>query len=572
MKHTKKILAGAISLALFASAQAAAVNYIGITTDTDVTTVIDLGNRTVRSNLNTTTLVYPSDAAFAAALGGTFVSATGSSPATWTWLASETNILQELVFITNGDLVIEAGSIVRGQPDGGTFNPGALAISRGAKIIAQGNSGAPIVFTGAGTGAAGTVRASGLSPAFWDSAPLTAPKAPTDAGKWGGLLVMGNALTNSDRNPATAAQEMFDIDGLNAVATDDRFSIEGIPASSTAFIGGYDRFGGFAANDNSGVMTYLSIRHGGANLAANNEINGLTLGAVGRGTTVSYIEIWGNTDDGIEIFGGSVNLDHVAVFAQQDDGLDLDVGYTGTIQFALVVNSTASDKVGEWDGSYQQETSINGVTYAASGPVAGTFLPTAQFTVANATFIGNSGNTSATISGLHIRDQAAPRFINSIVVNLGIVGTSGPVEVDNRGTGAQATTNLFDKEIAYLKGITFWKTGNTGVLNYTADVNGYVQNGSLSNTIARAKIGAAKFENTFNVDPGLVNVPVGALPSGLLLNPVPASAIGAAFDELVAAGQSSYAVVSYRGAFENDQPVLWTADWTAADAYDLIVK
>jgi len=569
MKLNKKILAGACSLALFASANAA-VNYIGVTTDADSTTVIDLGARTIRSNGNATVSVSGSDAAFQAALGGgAYLPASATQPASWSWDAGDTFILEEQIFITNGVLSIAAGSIVRGQPDGGTFNPGALAIGRGAKIIANGNVGAPIIFTGAGTGVAGTVRATGSSPAFWDSNPVGAPKAAIEAGKWGGLLVLGNALVNSDRVPGTAAQEYFDIDGLNTVATDDRFSIEGIPTTTTAFIGGYDRFGGFANNDNSGIMTYLSIRHGGANLATANEINGLTLGAVGRGTTINYIEIWGNTDDGIEIFGGNVNLDHVAVFAQQDDGIDLDVGYTGTIQFALVINSAGSDKLGEWDGSYQSETSINSVAYPASGPMSAGLIPTANFVVANATLIGNrpTGANTNFVSGLHIRDQAAPRFLNSIVVNPGTVGISGPIEFDNRATGAQSTVNLLDKEVSFFKGITFVVTDGA----YAATATGFINNGSLSNTIARAKLSLAKFENTFDtVNPFPTAVPVlGAIPVGF--DPRPSSAIGASFEEEFVASTANYSATAYRGAFESGNP-LWTNDWTAAAASGLLTN
>jgi len=569
MKLTKKILAGACSLALFASAKAA-INYVGVTADTDVSTVIDLGALTIRSNGNATAVTSANAAAFQTALGGgTYTAATATQPASWTWGAADTFVLQELIFITNGVLNIEPGSIVRGQPDGGTFNPGALAIGRGAKIIASGTVGSPIIFTGAGTGSSGDVRATGSSPAFWDNNPIGAPKPATAAGKWGGLLVLGNALVNADRNPATPAQEYFDIDGLNAVATDDRFSIEGIPTATTAFIGGYDRFGGFANNDNSGVMTYLSIRHGGANLALANEINGLTLGAVGRGTTINYIEIWGNTDDGIEIFGGNVNLDHVAVFAQQDDGIDLDVGYTGTIQFALVINSANSDKLGEWDGSYQSETSINSVSYPASGPMSAGLIPTANFVVANATLIGNrpAGNNTAFVSGLHIRDQAAPRFLNSIVVNPGTVGTSGPIEIDNRATGAQSTVNLLDREVSFLKGITFVVTDGA----YAATATGFINNGSLSNTIARAKISLGKFENTFGTaNPFPTAVPLlGAIPVGF--DPRPSTTIDASFEEEFTASTANYTAVTFRGAFEGGIN-LWTNDWTAAAASGLLTN
>ncbi len=573
--NKKIMLAGLASLALSMAAYAAP-HYIGNASDGDLTTIINLGARSIRSAGVTTT--YPSAAAFEAALGGSLLDATSTAPALWTWPNDDVNepmIMEDNVFITNGHLFIPEGSVVRGQPrSGAPFDAGSLFIARGAKLLAAGSSSAPIVFTTAALNNAGNpgARASGANVQnFWDkpyvNGVLQTPKAPSNAGLWGGLIVLGNALTNADRLPATATQQLFDIDGLNTVATDDRFEIEGVPAGDAVTLG-IDRFGGFATEDNSGVLAYLSLRHGGANIATANEINGLTLGAVGRGTTIHHIEVWGNTDDGIEIFGGSVNLDHVVVVAQQDDGLDLDVGYTGTIQFALVINSQLSDKLCEWDGSYETETSINGVSFAASGPVTASLLPVAQFTVANATLIGNNGGTNITPSGMHIRDQAAPRFVNSIVVNPSIQGTTGPIEFDNRSAGSMSTVNLLDKEVSYFKGITFFDTTAT-----LTTVNGFVQNGSLSNTIARAKLSDVKFQNSFNVNPGFGSaVPVGALTSGLLFDPRASSAGNAVQDDDVFGANAAIQPVSYRGAFDANEATLWTADWTAADAYQLIIK
>jgi hypothetical protein len=574
--NTKCILAGLASLALLASAQAAAVNYLGNAADGDLTTIIDLTARTVKSAGNTTT--YASDALFTAALGGSLTGATATSAAVWTWPATETFVLEDNVFITKGDLYIDAGSIVRGQPrSGSAFDAGSLAIARGAKILAQGGVGASIVFTTAALDNAGSpgARASGLTPTFWDADPVNSPKNPANAGLWGGLLVLGNGLTNSDRIASTTAQSFSDFDGLLAANADDRFEIEGMPAGD-ASTAGVTRFGGFSPNDNSGIISYVSIRHGGANIAANNEINGLTLGAVGRGTTINYVEIWGNTDDGIELFGGSVNMDHIVVVGQQDDGIDIDVGYNGTIQFALVINSPASDKLAEWDGSYEAETSINNVTYSPA-PVASALLPVANFIVANATMIGNTGGTAATISGMHIRDQAAPRFVNSIVVNPGfvsttnpdtmVVTTSGPIEFDNRATSYMSTLNLLDKEVSYFKGITFFDTTST-----MTTVNDFVRSGSSSNTIARAKLSDAKFQNTFNVNPGFgTAAPVGVLTASGF-DPRPSSAGSAVFDDEILVVSSSMVNASYRGAFDPNEANLWTLGWSAAEAFGLLIQ
>jgi hypothetical protein len=557
----------------------AAVRYVGNNVDGDVTTIISLNPLSI--NGTTTT-----EAAFEALYGGDYVAAAGTQAATWTWAAADTFILQELIFITNGTLSIEAGSIVRAQPDaGGNFNPGALTIARGAKIVAPGNPAAPIIFTSASTTVLSSpTRATGSNPTFWDNDPVGAPKSPLIAAGWGGLAILGNAPVNSDRDGA-GLQDYFDVTGNTAaisngtavtgtrsVQNDDRFSLEGVPPASLAFTSGVDRFGGFNPTENSGVLTYVSLRHGGANLTLNNELNGLTLGAVGSGTTINHIEIWGNTDDGVEIFGGSVNLQYVAIFGVQDDGLDLDVGYTGTVQFLFVVAGGTTDKLGEWDGSYASETSINGGSYA-TGPVSPSLNPVASFTVANATLIGNSNGSFA--SSLHIRDQAAPRFLNSVIVNATKLGSAGPLEIDNRATttGFNTVSN-FTTGLAALRGVTLFSTAATYTSFATTGANpSWVQNGSNNSAIATEFVKAVNGNNP-NDNPGFVNLPTGGnLNASLLLDPRPSTITdGAVYNEEIAFASASFVPVGFRGAFDANEPNLWTADWTAADAYGLIVK
>lgn len=560
-------------LGLAASAQGA-VNYVGAVGG-DVTTIVNLNPLSVNG-------AAQSEAAFETLYGGDYTPASGTEPATWYWAAADTFILQELVFITGGNLYIEAGSIVRGQPNDGSFNPGTLVISRGAKLLAPGNVSAPIVFTSASTTAptsnssgAGLTRASGATPTFWDNDPLTTPKSPLIGNTWGGVIICGNAPTNSDRDGA-GEQDYFDITGnagaisngaavtgTRSVSNDDRFSIEGIPGTSAAFLGGYDRFGGFNAGDSSGVLTFLSLRHGGANLTANNEINGLTMGGVGRGTTVNNIEIWGNTDDGVELFGGNVNMQNIAIFGVQDDGLDLDTGYTGTVQFLLVVAGSATDKLGEWDGSYQAEVGINGATYT-TGPVTITRAPFANFTIANATLVGNSNASKS--SGLDINDQAMPRILNSIIANPGQVGAAGPIEIDNTATGVYSTTSNLIAGRSYFKGVSFSSAAfNTATLLF--------QNGS-SDAAVRTEVSKAEYVNNFNATLGFVNTPTGGtLPADLEFDPRPVAIEDAAYlEESFVATDSAYVVTTYRGAFDPSLVNLWTAGWTAADAYGLIVK
>ena len=119
--------------------------------------------------------------------------------------------------------------------------------------------------------------------------------------------------------------------------------IEGIPASDVNGL-----YGGTNPSDNSGVLRYISIRHGGANIGEGNEINGLTLGGVGNGTIIENIEVVANQDDGIEWFGGTVHVTNVVILNAGDDAIDTDQGWSGTLDNFVIINS--GDEALELDG------------------------------------------------------------------------------------------------------------------------------------------------------------------------------------------------------------------------------
>jgi hypothetical protein len=561
MKHAKLALSMSLTALLAASAQAA-VYYVG-TNDADPTSIVDLS-------------VDPS-----ATLGGEYDAATK----TWKWLAADKYILQDQVFVTGGTLIIEEGSVVYGQPRTSTavFDGGALIIARGAKLIAEGSPSAPIIFTtasstGNNTSFGGRQTTGNQSPVFWDSAPLTTPQPNATAGLWGGVAILGNAPTNVDRD-ATGEQRFFEQHGAPAtVSTDDRSSLEGVAVPSAANTAGLDRFGGLLSNENSGTLKYVSIRHGGSNLSANSEINGLTLGAVGAGTTIENVEIWGNTDDGVEVFGGTVNMKRIAVFNPQDDGLDLDAGYTGTVQFLLVVAGNLTDRLGEWDGSYETET-VNG--FSVVGPVTTNFLPLCNPTIANATFIGNLTVTTPVGSiansrnshNLHIRDQIAARLVNSIVYNhRSAAGTAdGAYEVDNRaGTAPRTTVNRFQQGVAFLKGVTAYS--NESGFGAAGTVANMVQRGSADATIEA--IFGADASLTYNIDPGLdvsfLNANVSA---NSKLNLTPTNPQPAVVEDIATGNNATLVPAFYQGAFDSDPSAeSWLNNWSAADAADVVTK
>lgn len=230
-----------------------------------------------------------------------------------TWTSDSVYELVGKVVVESGvTLTIEPGTIIKGKEGSGTL-ASALVVAQGGQINAVGTVSQPIIFTSV---------LDNIQPGQLSGTNLS----ETDQGLWGGIIMLGKA-------PISAA----DGDVLS--------QIEGIPVSDD-----FGAFGGTDVADNSGTMSYVSIRHGGALIGAGNEINGLTLGGVGTGTAISNIEIVSNLDDGIEFFGGTVNVSNILVGFQGDDGVDVDMNYSGTVSNFIVINGTNSDKAMEVDG------------------------------------------------------------------------------------------------------------------------------------------------------------------------------------------------------------------------------
>jgi hypothetical protein len=230
-----------------------------------------------------------------------------------TWDANGIHILKGRVIVQAGvTLTIAPGTIIKGEVGTGA-NASVLVIARGAKINAAGTAANPIIFTSVADEIALGEK---VSPNLDEA---------SAKGFWGGVIILGAAPTS----PKTGATEQ----------------IEGIPADVTE-----GNYGGSDAADNSGVFTYVSIRFGGTLIGEGNEINGLTLGGVGNGTTINHIEVVGNVDDGIECFGGTVNIDHALVMYQGDDAFDIDQAYSGTINNFIYIAGADSDHGLEIDG------------------------------------------------------------------------------------------------------------------------------------------------------------------------------------------------------------------------------
>jgi len=270
-----------------------------------------------------------------------------------TWETGKIYILTTRVAVTSGNtLTIQPGVIVKGEAGTGA-NATALIIARGAKLNAQGTAAQPIIFTSV---------ADEIQPGQINSPNLDA----SFSGLWGGLLILGNAPISAD---AASVQ------------------IEGIPASDQNGL-----YGGNNPTDDSGTIRYISIRHGGANIGEGNEINGLTLGGVGSGTTIEYVEVIANQDDGIEFFGGTVNVSHAIVMNVGDDAIDTDQSWAGTLDNFIVICGSATDHALEIDGPEGSllagHTVKNGSLKGSTAAELGDFRSSARGSFQNLYFFG----------------------------------------------------------------------------------------------------------------------------------------------------------------------------------------
>ncbi|NEN22949.1 hypothetical protein G3O08_05480 [Cryomorpha ignava] len=272
-----------------------------------------------------------------------------------TWETGNTYILTNRIAVTSGNtLIIQPGVVIKGEAGTGA-NATALLIARGAKIDAQGTETQPIIFT---------TIADEIEPGE-----IASPNLDPDLnGLWGGVIILGNAPISADA---------------------DAVQIEGIPPSDQNGL-----YGGNNPADNSGILRYVSIRHGGSNIGEGNEINGLTLGGVGNGTIIEYIEIVANQDDGIEWFGGNVNVTNALVWNAGDDAIDTDQSWGGTLDNFIVIN--AGDECFELDGpegTFEDEhTIINGTVYAGGADGLVDLDDNSRVTMNNIYFFGLSEN------------------------------------------------------------------------------------------------------------------------------------------------------------------------------------
>lgn len=280
------------------------------------------------------------------------------------WQADKRYILNGLVFVESGaTLSIEAGTRISGSPGS------ALIVTRDAKINAQGRSNAPIVFT--------SQQAEG----------------ERQSGDWGGLVLLGNAPINS----GTA-------------------HIEGIKSDDPR--GGY---GGMADTGSCGVLKYVRVEFAGYEISQDNELNGLTLGGCGSGTIINHVQVHKGLDDGVEVFGGTVNLKHILISHPGDDGLDWDKGWQGKAQFVIVHQGP--------------DTGDNGIE-ADNDKNNHHATPRSNPTLSNISIVG-SGHSNMAQRGLLLRRGTGGDFRNFLVTGF----TTEALDLGDEATASLTLSN-----------------------------------------------------------------------------------------------------------------------------------
>lgn len=408
------------------------------------------------------------------------------------WTAEKEWLLDGFVFVEEGEvLTIEAGTVIRGKP-GQAENASALIIARGGKIMAEGTPEAPIIFTS---------ENDDLSDPF--------DLSPEDKGLWGGVILLGRATLNS---PA----------GNDPIVD----NIEGIPTTEPR-----GEFGGSDDTDSSGVMRYVSIRHGGTNIGANNEINGLTFGGVGSGTVVEFIEVYANLDDGFEFFGGTVKTKYMFASYVGDDSFDYDQGFRGEGQFWFSL--ATGDRGGEHDGDVDNFDSV----------------PLSNPTIYNVTYIGPGEGSG---DALKFRENAAGKYYNSVFTQFGDKAVDVDSELkDDEGNviGEDPTPNNIATGELDLRENLFFDFGNTGENASSSAAQPFFTEADRNNQMIDPQLGSIDVAGT--VDP----------------RPQAGSPALAAGREEVADG--FFCDVAFKGAFGD---INWVGAWTISAAAGLITQ
>ncbi|TAH03554.1 MAG: hypothetical protein EAZ15_02845 [Sphingobacteriales bacterium] len=421
------------------------------------------------------------------------------------WSADKIYLLKGIINVnSDATLTIPAGTLIKGDK----ASKSCLVINRGGKIDAQGTIDKPIVFTS------------------------NQPVGARSSGDWGGVILLGKAPNNQALNQ----------------------SIEGIPTDAS----GKASYGGTDAADNSGTMKYVRIEFAGVPLSPDNEINGLTFGSVGSGTTIDYIQVNRSGDDSFEWFGGTVNCKHLIAVAGLDDDFDTDFGYSGKIQFALGVRYP---NIADVSGSNGFESDND-----ASGSVK---LPNTGAIFSNITLVGpifslttaqvpNSINANYQHASL-IRRNSSLSVFNSVLTGFpeGVSFDDSKVEV------AKATSNnlvtgrsAFENNIIYGCNTKSNEVKGSNKLDFEVTLR-------ANNTFDATKLASDIYTDAYKYPADIVSLTSGKIGvPDFTLKAASAASSGSMFTNAKIASDTFFEKVDYRGAFGTTN---WAAGWANFD-------
>jgi hypothetical protein len=404
--------------------------------------------------------------------------------------ASNVYKLRGLVYVTNGAvLTIEPGTKIVGEAN----QKGGLIITRNAKIAAEGTSDKPIVFT--------------------------SEAATPQRGDWAGIVILGNAPTNASYNGLAGTGE-----------------IEGGINNSE----GFGLYGGTNPADNSGILRYVRIEYAGYAFLPDKEINGLTLGGVGNQTIIDNVQVSYSNDDAFEFFGGTVNAKHLIAFRSLDDDFDTDNGYSGKVQFGIVLRDSSVADISKSE-AFESDNDANGSSIA----------PQTTAVFSNITVLGpkatlaNNGNNQF-LAGAQIRRNSSISILNSLIMGwptgLYIDATKGN-PTDNNIPASLMVQNTIIAGCAVPVKYGASTTAPTGATDAT--IMGWFNTGAYGNSIL-----------TNNTEVGLTNPFNYTNPD---FNPTSgsAAAAGAGFSNAKASGLTQ---VDYKGACAVGDT--WWKGWT----------
>lgn len=476
-----------------------------------------------------------------------------------TWTKNNVYNLQGQRYILPGaTLTIQAGTVIASDIGG------SLAITRDARIECVGTKLEPVIFT------------SKADRATWTAGDPSTGTWRATANEWGNLTIMGRAYIGkygagaiATNTAAPNAGNYANMEGLTASGVDD---------TRTFYGGGNDM-------DDSGSFQFVSLRYGGKVVGLGNELNGLSLGGIGKATVIDHIEIMNNVDDGIEIWGGTVDLKYFSIWNVGDDSFDIDQGWRGRAQFGLIVQGYSIPGTVSGSGFCDSMVEMDGAEKSDAQPVT-------TASMYNLTLIGQPlGGRAAT----KWRDNARAQFNNSIIMDSGkeVIkndNTDGEASGGQTGYGYNGTLNWAN---TWTTAYNVYSTVNpfaSPASAYTAQSNGKLiqyKDTVFFNNLNSAAYTEATARGVFDAANNNVQSAAGASPivsltrgatvtgatAGQFVQPVisidPRAANAAASSVGSAPSDGFFEQANYRGAFSTSAN--WLCGWTAADAFGLSI-